>query len=182
MLCPSQFHPGNRSRESFSLRQPRPRAQPFSFSRQGQAGCCARKNGRLDSASGLPQRNHKQLMLECGPLRATELKRLTQLRISQHTETRSGSRGARSCRISVSAYTGISRVERSLIAPWRPSPCTAAPFRIIGRAKTRENHARRHRLAATRLKFAARLKRRAWAPRAMRLKSFNPLRVSSTRA
>jgi hypothetical protein len=37
------------------------------------------------------------------------------------------------------------------------SPCTAALFRIIGAAKTRENHARCHRLAATCLKFAARL-------------------------
>jgi hypothetical protein len=70
-----------------------------------------------------------------------------------------GDQAARRARnlISASIDAGICVPNNDFTTPRRVSLCTAAVFRIIWRAKIRENHARRHRLAATCLKFAARL-------------------------
>jgi hypothetical protein len=68
-------------------RQPQPLAQPFS--RHGKAGCCRKEKTRHRFAFGSPQDRRMQLMLRPGPVRATELKRLTRLRILREAALRS---------------------------------------------------------------------------------------------
>jgi hypothetical protein len=76
-----------------------------------------------------------QVNVRRGPKSATRLKRLACRRISRRTR---GDHSAQRRQVLISASTdaGISLIERARTAPCRLSPCIAALFNLVRRAKT----------------------------------------------